>query len=436
MDFKKISMFILVCVFVLMSATVSTATTGGPHVIYDGELSLTGGTFDFVPSNNASAGYEIDNFTDLGALYAASLDGDFGFNATDDYYSLYGSFSLKNITDVESSWSGGPTWFIFINGESASLGLGANQIENGDTVTLWYCPYNSATYEPITEEATYVVNISVAADIIYDEELSLTGGTFDFVPSNNASASYPVDNFTDLGALYAASLDGDFGFNATDDYYSLYESFSLKNITDVESSWSCGPTWFIFINGESASLGLGANQIENGDTVTFWYCPYNSATYEPITEEATYVVNISVAADIIYDEELSLTGGTFAFVPSNNASASYPVDNFTDLGALYAASLDGGFGFNATDDYYSLYESFSLKNITDVESSWSGGPTWFIFINGKSATSGLGTNGIEIGDTVTFWYCPYNSTTYEPITEEATYVANIRWLPTLSMPGN
>jgi hypothetical protein len=284
-------LFLSIATFLITSASAS------PEVLYDDELSLTSGTFDFVPDNNASASYAVDNFTDLGALHAASVEGGFDFNATDEYYSSFGSFSLNNISDIETSWSGGNSWSIFINGESVSSGLGGNEIENGDTVTFWYCPTNSTTYAPILEEASYVVNITVTPEVLYDDELRLTSGTFDFVPDNNASASYAIDNFTDLGALHAASVDGDFDFNATDEYYSSYGSFSLNNISDIEGSWSGGNSWSIFINGESVSSGLGGNEIENGDTVTFWYCPTNSTTYAPILEEASYVVNIDVSIE-------------------------------------------------------------------------------------------------------------------------------------------
>ncbi|SET12351.1 hypothetical protein SAMN04488587_0047, partial [Methanococcoides vulcani] len=46
-----------------------------------------------------------------------------------------------------------------------------------------------------------------------------------------------------------------------------------------------------------ASEGLSKNTLKNGDVVSFWFCPTNSTTFDPIIGEATYVLNISVAIE-------------------------------------------------------------------------------------------------------------------------------------------
>ena len=129
------------------------------EVLFDGTVMLTNGTtFAFVPSNNASASYDVNSTTDLGALTATGL----AFNASDTWYEAYGSFWLESIAGIENEAWPNNTWAIYINDAPAPKGLGGNVLEDGDNVKFYFCPANATTYAYITEDASYLVNITVS----------------------------------------------------------------------------------------------------------------------------------------------------------------------------------------------------------------------------------------------------------------------------------
>lgn len=135
-----------------------------PTPIWNGTLALSDTTFTFVPSNNASASYEVNRTTDLGALDAAANEGGFTFNASDSWYAPYGCFKLEGIDGITNEdWTqpNAKSWSIFVNGVLATGGLGTNNIADGDRLTFYYCPTNATTYAPVIDQATYVVDIDV-----------------------------------------------------------------------------------------------------------------------------------------------------------------------------------------------------------------------------------------------------------------------------------
>ncbi len=128
------------------------------EVLFDGTVTLINGTtLSFVPCNNASASYEVNATTDLGALNATGL----AFNASDTWYATYGSFYLESIAGIENEAWPNNTWALYINDAMASKGLGANELVDGDNVKFYYCPSDPATYAYLIENASYVVNITV-----------------------------------------------------------------------------------------------------------------------------------------------------------------------------------------------------------------------------------------------------------------------------------
>ncbi|WP_067048345.1 outer membrane protein assembly factor BamB family protein [Methanofollis ethanolicus] len=413
-----------------------------PTTIWDGSVSLSDTTFTFVPSNNASASYEINRTTDLGALDTAATEVGFTFNASDAWYASYGSFLLEDIEGIANEdWtkSNAKSWSIFVNGSPAPSGLGANDLKDGDELTFYYCPTNSTTYAPLIDEAAYVVaidiNVSSGPTVIWDGSVALSDTTFTFVPSNNASASYEINRTTDLGALDTAATEGGLTFNASDAWYASYGSFLLEDIEGIANEdWTKlnAKSWSIFVNGSPAPSGLGANDLEDGDELTFYYCPTNSTTYAPIIDEATYVliidINASSGPTVIWKGSVALSDTTFTFVPSNNASASHEINRTTDLGALDTAAKAGRFTFNASDADYTSYGSFYLEDINSIANEdWTqpNAKSWSIFVNGVATPAGLGGNDLVDGDRLTFYYCPFNSTTYAPLIDEAAYVVDI-----------
>ncbi|MCQ1536672.1 PGF-pre-PGF domain-containing protein [Methanosarcina sp. KYL-1] len=128
------------------------------------------------------------------------------------------------------------------------------------------------------------------ATVLYDDEVALKSGNFTFVPVNNVSASYKVDYFTDLGALYSSGLE----FEATDEWHDSTGEFYLESIGGIKNNLETG-AWFIFINDGLAPSGLGLNGVQDGDNVSFYFAPYEEHT--PILENAIYVVNLEVASE-------------------------------------------------------------------------------------------------------------------------------------------
>ncbi|MBP2146511.1 outer membrane protein assembly factor BamB [Methanofollis sp. W23] len=154
---------------------------GSPHpeIIFDGTVSLTDATFTFIPSNNASASYEVNHTTDLGALGDAADLGEFTFKASDSWYDSYSSFSLESIDGIANEdWTNpdARSWSIFINNQSAPMGLGRNSLDDGDLLEFFYCPVNETTYAPLTDEADAVVRIRVSMTEATLSALTLTDG--------------------------------------------------------------------------------------------------------------------------------------------------------------------------------------------------------------------------------------------------------------------
>ncbi|HDS64197.1 MAG TPA: DUF4430 domain-containing protein, partial [Methanofollis liminatans] len=193
------------------------------------------------------------------------------------------------------------SWSIFVNGAAAPAGLGANDLQDGDCLTFYYCPTDPNTWAPLIDQAAYVVSIDVdipTATVIWDGTVALTGTTFAFTPSNNASASYQINRTTDLGALDTAATAGGFTFNASDAWYATYGSFMLEDINGIANEdWTQenARAWSIFVNGAAAPTGLGANDLADGDCLTFYYCPTDPNTWAPLIDQADYVVMIDIS---------------------------------------------------------------------------------------------------------------------------------------------
>lgn len=126
------------------------------ELLWNGEVTLSSGTFSYVPDANQSANYEWDKLTDLGALAATGLEFE-----TEDLSA--GSFWINGIAGIDNEpWgTGAMSWSIFINGEEAASGLGGNSLKEGDIVSFYYLPWDTVTYEPLVEEAAYVINVSI-----------------------------------------------------------------------------------------------------------------------------------------------------------------------------------------------------------------------------------------------------------------------------------
>lgn len=160
-------------IIALLSAIMVGTAAAQPAEIFNGTVTLDDGTFTFIPSNNPSNSYQVETLTDHGALDAASKDETSGFtyNASDAYYADYGSFFLTDIDGIADNYGAKTSWFIYINGEIAPLGLSQNVIKDGDQVTFLYAPY---TYTQNWDVVVDKANASYIADIGVKEETTFT----------------------------------------------------------------------------------------------------------------------------------------------------------------------------------------------------------------------------------------------------------------------
>ena len=182
-------------------------------------------------------------------------------------------------------------------GHNTTLALNAS---NGDVI--WTAPYGGAS-PAISDGTVFTIGddgrVYAFADknstgpegspeTIYNGTVTLKKGNFTYVPSGNLSAIYEWSNLTDLGALVSTGLN----FTTSDLSYGSFWINSLAGIENENYSVPNAKSWSIIINGEAASSGLGGNTVSDGDTISFYYLPWDGMT--PLLEEATYVVNITV----------------------------------------------------------------------------------------------------------------------------------------------
>ncbi|MFY9131538.1 MAG: PQQ-binding-like beta-propeller repeat protein, partial [Candidatus Methanoculleus thermohydrogenotrophicum] len=305
---------------------------------WSGTVSLTDGqTFQVTPFNNESATYTINQTSALGALDAAATKGGFNYTIQETEWGLF-LYSIGGITYNETSWD---SWLYSVNEVPAEVGAADYHLKDGDVVTYWYGPWGST---PETAPAIVTITVSIPAlpapmPTLWDGTVTLIEGeTFQFVPSNNESASYTINRTTDLGALDAAAISGNFTFNASDTWYASYGSFLLEDIAGIANEdWTeeNARSWSIFINDAAAPAGLGANSLADGDRLAFYYCPADPDTYAPLIDQAEYAVIIDVTLrDFAWEGAVSLTDSqTFQVTPFNNESATYTINQTSALGA-------------------------------------------------------------------------------------------------------
>ena len=393
---------------------------------WSGSVSLADGqTFTVTPFNNESARYTINRTSALGVLDAAATKGGFNYTVLEREWGTF-LYSIGGIAYNETS---GDSWVYSVNGVPAEVGAADYSLADGDVITYWYGAWGST---PETADAVVTITVSIPAPpapvpALWNGTVVLAKGeTFQFVPSNNASASYTVNRTTDLGALDAAAVSGNFTFNTSDSWYASYGSFLLEDIAGIANEdWTQenARSWSIFINGAAAPAGFGANSLADGDRLAFYYCPSDPVTWAPLIDRAEYAVTIDVTVrDFSWEGTVSLADGqTFQVTPFNNASATYTVNRTSALGALDVAASTGGFDYTVQETAWGSF-LYSIGDIAYNETSWD---SWLYSVNGMPAEVGAADFSLTDGDVVTYWYGAWGSSP-----ETARAVVNI----TVSIP--
>jgi outer membrane protein assembly factor BamB len=272
----------------------SQAGTSSTPAVSGGTVTV--GSFDGLHAYNASTGAPLWTFTAARVDVSPVIAGDVAYFGTNE---KTGTVYAVDISTGAAVWS----YALPDPGDGTYAAFYASSPAVSDGV-LYIGAENNQLYAFGTE--------TPGATVIWDGTVALADTTFTFVPSNNASASYQINRTTDLGALDAAATAGGFAFNASDSWYAAYGSFYLEDIDGIANEdWTQenARAWSIFINGAAAPAGLGANNLADGDELTFYYCPTDPVTWAPLIDQAAYVVSIDVDVAEAAVEAPSLDGG-------------------------------------------------------------------------------------------------------------------------------
>ncbi|MEA1943869.1 MAG: metallophosphoesterase [Euryarchaeota archaeon] len=274
----------------------------------------------------------------------------------------------------------------------------------------------------------------VAPDVIFDDSVTLTEGDFTLT-AYNSGENYSVKQLTPLGALDAASRIGGFDYNVTDKKFNSIGILMIDDIGDykynkvnssVKWAWSCAVNDYVLDDWDNPETeGLNIYKLHDGDVVYYFYGNVKLPDYGP--EDATAAVRITVDAgtcvDIIFDGSVTLEEGNFTWVDKNGNL--HEVSNFTPHGALEAASIAGGFGYNGSwkgskkTALIDWIEEYGYNNSVTPKLTWNYQLNG-VYQNYFSDTTGISNNPITDGDYIEFYYGPAQETT-----ENATAVVRI-----------
>ncbi len=257
-------------------------------------------------------------------------------------------------------------------------------------------------------DATGSASIAVAAvapTVLYDDTTQLIPGEINITAENDGTV-FTWNTTTDAGALVAS------GINFTVNNSSSLGMY-ITSIGGIDDDYPTG-SWAIFINGAYASMGLGQNNLEGGDIVTFINAPYNATSYEFLMDQATHVVNIPVTTgpEPIYDGAVTLTPGSLVV---NASGTDFIIDAESGAAALDATGLS----------YTAVAYSWGLM-YTEIDGiasgAWPEGSGWSVYKNGAYSMVGLTDMMVEEGDYITLYYASYYAI---DVPAEATYMVNI-----------
>jgi hypothetical protein len=210
--------------------------------------------------------------------------------------------SWESPTAIDYTYQGSSYSSVLGNYYSDYTGEDSNGDGIGDTAVT----HNLGTDSYPLMNAWTGGEVTSELEILYDDAVYLME-TDVSVEAINSGSSYDVSERSDLGALLASGLN----YSISDKWYADYGSFYLVGIEGIEEKTWPGAGWGIYINGVAADYGLGLNDVEDGDVVSFYYAPYNSSSNEQFLDDATYVVHITVSDETPVEVVRSITTQTF-----------------------------------------------------------------------------------------------------------------------------
>ncbi|WP_301662365.1 fasciclin domain-containing protein [Methanoculleus frigidifontis] len=126
---------------------------------------------------------------------------------------------------------------------------------------------------------------------IGDENATLVSTeNYTIVPANTMQP-YIVHQHSALGALHAASLDGDPNYTVTNVMPAEMGYLLVTSVAGIENRMENDTpvSWTYWLNGDEMQAGPAQKRVNSGDTVTYSYGPANHTL-----AEAAYTLNISV----------------------------------------------------------------------------------------------------------------------------------------------
>jgi outer membrane protein assembly factor BamB len=215
-----------------------------------------------------------------------------------------------------------------------------------------------------------------AKQILWEGEVQLSPGE----RTLDVSGSPTIDNFSALAALVEASKDN-FNISVLNTEWGLFVS-SIANIEPKNNYY-----WLYAVNGEIPSVGAADFEVEENDTVEFFYAPWGVSH-----EKARYRVIIHVnLTNVLYKVNVGLKPGVVTI-------GNHSVGNFTALGALEAASQKVGF-----DYLVSYYESFGLFVTSIAGIANQGYSGWMYAVNNVTPAVAAERYAVKDGDKI-WWY--------------------------------
>ncbi|RLF34296.1 MAG: hypothetical protein DRN21_03235 [Thermoplasmata archaeon] len=129
------------------------------------------------------------------------------------------------------------------------------------------------------------------------------------------------------------------------------------------------------------------------------------------------VVEKCVAVDYVtldppfWEGDVSLVKNTTFEVIADNSGNTYIISSTTALGALDAASRQGGFDYSVNDEWYAQFGSLLIDSIAGTENQgMDGWQYWVNYPDDPLPWVGADNYELENGDTVDFFYGGYGIT--------------------------
>ncbi|ACL16103.1 PKD domain-containing protein [Methanosphaerula palustris] len=319
-----------------VTPTPTATQTSGPVVLFDGNLTLTDGTFPGY-AYNSGATHQVQNLTPHGALELASKAANFTYDATDKKWSTLGTFMLDNAGGFNYDNSAAKkAWAYRVNGVwkndfSSSEGISTYRLNDGDLVEYYY-GVNGGAFKDA--EAVIRIRISIREPTtIFDGSVTLMNGTFPFY-AYNSGTTHNVGNLTVQGALEATAEKGGFTYIATDKKWNDLGTVLLDGVSTYNKTQNL--TWAytqngVVMNDFSANQGISVQQVKNGDNLVFYYGVKGASL-----DAATAVVRIRVFVANDVNFTLTLNGAQSATFSKADFEASGNRVEYTDISGTWS----------------------------------------------------------------------------------------------------